>query len=104
MATQLAISLAKSLNMDHFIIEGDFEVVAPSLNNPNLIIYSEDLFFNSRLFRLLFLLLSFGRLERFQEVQTSMPTQWHVGSQSDLTLAVFSCPLSLLYFLLLLLV
>jgi hypothetical protein len=40
MATQLAISLAKSLNMDHFIIEGDFEVVAPSLNNPNLIIYS----------------------------------------------------------------
>jgi hypothetical protein len=37
MAAQLAISVAKSLKMDHFIIEGDLEVVINSLNNPNLI-------------------------------------------------------------------
>jgi ribonuclease HI len=37
MAAQLALSVAKSLNMDHFIIEGDSEVVVNSLNNPNLI-------------------------------------------------------------------
>jgi hypothetical protein len=37
MAAQLAFSVAKSLNMDHFIIEGDSEVVVNSLNNPNLI-------------------------------------------------------------------
>jgi hypothetical protein len=37
MVAQLTISVAKSLNMDHFIIEGGSEVVINSLNNPNLI-------------------------------------------------------------------
>jgi hypothetical protein len=37
MAAQLAISLANSFHMDHFIIEGDSEVVVHSLQNPNLV-------------------------------------------------------------------
>jgi hypothetical protein len=37
LAAQLAISIAKSLKMDHFIIEGNSKVVINFLSNPNLI-------------------------------------------------------------------
>jgi ribonuclease HI len=37
MAAQLAISLATSLNLDLFIIEGDSEVVVQSLQNPKFV-------------------------------------------------------------------
>jgi hypothetical protein len=35
MAAQLAISLANSLHMDCFIIEGNSELVVHALQNPN---------------------------------------------------------------------
>jgi hypothetical protein len=37
MVAQLAISLANSLHMDRFIIEGNLEVVVQALQNPNYI-------------------------------------------------------------------
>ena len=37
MVAQLAISLAVSLKLDRFIIEGDSEVVVLSLQNPNFV-------------------------------------------------------------------
>jgi hypothetical protein len=37
MAAQLAISLANSLHIDRFILEGDFELVVQALQNPNYV-------------------------------------------------------------------
>jgi hypothetical protein len=43
LATLLAISLANSLHLDRFIIEGDFELVIHALQNPNSILILDSL-------------------------------------------------------------
>jgi ribonuclease HI len=80
MAAKLAISVAKSLNMDHFIIEGDSEVVIDQLSQQSKL-YSrlENLFFNTRLFRLYFLCFLLGGKKDFKKCKLLCPLSGTLG-------------------------
>jgi hypothetical protein len=88
-AALLACSLAVSLNLENFVLEGDSVVVITVLQNPSFILDWHLDHIVCNIFFLLFQFLPLGRLEKLTEVQTSAPITWQIGPQLDLFLTTF---------------
>jgi hypothetical protein len=77
----LDVSLASSLNINNFILEGDSLIFTFALFNPN---FSQDRCISPIILETLesIPIFFFWRARKLIEVQPAVSTQWHIGPQS----------------------
>jgi ribonuclease HI len=88
LAALLAVSLASSLHLDRFVIEGDSQIVILALQQPNIV---QDWRITDIIQQTLDMFPpdSSWSVRKSIEVQTSVPTMWHIGPQLDSSQAAF---------------
>jgi hypothetical protein len=85
LAAKLAVSLALSLHLNRFIIEGDSQVVILALQQPSIV---QDWRITDIIHQTLDMFPP-DQLGKSIEVQTSVPIMWHIGPQLDFHQAAF---------------